>query len=62
MRYVELDGKRYAMRDIHAEYKRQRDEERRQRQLTLFELREDHRPSTQLTARDRHENPQLFER
>jgi hypothetical protein len=36
MRYVTLDGKRYAMRDIHAEYKRQRDDERRQRQLTLF--------------------------
>jgi len=47
MRYVVLDGKRYAMRDVHRLYKEQRDAERRQKQLTLFELKDDSRPPSQ---------------
>ena len=60
MRFVELDGKRYTMRDIHAEYKRQRDEERRAKQLQLFEIKDDSRPPSQCTASGRFAEPLLF--
>jgi hypothetical protein len=62
VRYVTLDGKSYAMRDIHAEYKRQRDEARRVKQLQLFELKEDSRPPSQCTASGRFAEPLLFEK
>jgi len=55
-----LDGRRYAMRDIHKLYKEQRDAERRQRQLTLFELQHDSRPASQRTAEGRLTEPTLF--
>jgi hypothetical protein len=60
MRYVTLDNKRYAMREIHRLYKQQRDEERRARQLTLFDLREDARPVSQRTGDGRYREPLLF--
>jgi len=50
------------MREIHKRYKEQKDEERKQKQLTLFELVEDRRPSTQRTASDRFANPTMFEK
>ena len=58
MRYVELDGKRYAMRDMHQLYKEQK-KEQRQKQLQLFEMKEDSRPVTLRTASDRYANPSL---
>lgn len=61
MRYVILDGGRYAMRDIHKLYQEQRDEERRQKQLTLFELKDDSRPATQKDAAGRYTEPLLIE-
>lgn len=61
MRYVILDGKRYAMRDIHMLYKEQRDEERRKKQLTLFELKEDSRLASQKRVDSRYSEPLLFD-
>ena len=60
MRYVILDGKRYAMRDIHRLYKEQKDA-RKQTQLTLFEMRQDVRPQSQCNADGRYSEPQLFD-
>jgi hypothetical protein len=60
MRYVIIDGKRYEMREIHRLYKKQKDA-RRPRQLTLFELREDARPSSQRDAAGRYSSPTLFD-
>lgn len=60
MRYVTLGNKRYAMREVLRLYKEQRAEERRQKQLTLFELRDDCRPQSQQTASSRYESPLLF--
>jgi hypothetical protein len=61
MRYVILEGKRYAMRDIHKLYKEQRDAERRKVQLTLFEMHHDVRPDTQTNGDGRYQQPLLFE-
>lgn len=52
--------RRYAMRDIHRLYKEQRNEERRARQLTLFELKDDARPPSQRSADGRFSEPLLF--
>ena len=60
MRFVELDGKRYAMRDIHDAYREQK-KARRQTQLTLFALVEDYRPQSQRCADGRFQEPTLFE-
>jgi len=62
MRSVLLDGRRYTLKHIHEEYKRQRDEARKAKQLTLFELREDCRPASQRSAGNRYEEPLLFEK
>jgi hypothetical protein len=59
MRYVVLEGKRYAMRDIHKLYIEQKDA-RKQTQLQLFELKDDSRPATQRTADGRFSEPTLF--
>jgi hypothetical protein len=47
------------MREIHRLYKEQKDA-RRPKQLTLFELREDMRPSSQKSAAGRYLEPLLF--
>jgi hypothetical protein len=60
MRYVTLEGKRWAMRDIHRIYKEQRDALRRERQMVLFELKEDSRPQSQRCADGRYSEPLLF--
>jgi len=61
MRFVELDGKRYPIREVLQRYKQQRAEERRAKQLTLFELKEDSRPTTQRSADGRYAQPLLFD-
>ena len=60
MRSVEIDGKRYAWRDILARYREQAKRER-EPQPTLFELREDARPASQRKAAGRYAEPTLFE-
>lgn len=59
MKYVEIDGRRFAWRDLVALRKAQ--EEPKASQPTLFELREDARPSTQRKAADRFLEPTLFD-
>ena len=61
MRFVTLDGRKYRMKDIHEEYKRQRDAQRRHAQLTLFDLKQDCRPQSQRCADGRYSQPLLFE-
>jgi len=58
-RYIIIDGKSYAWRDILALRR-----EQRQPALplpTLFELREDARPSSQRSAAGRYLEPTLFD-
>lgn len=59
-RYIVIDGKRYAWRDILA----LRREQRRPvlSQPTLFELKEDARPAPEKTAAGRYRELSLFER
>jgi hypothetical protein len=59
-KFIEIDGKRYAWRDILKLRKEQRDENP-DRQLTLFELKVDARPTSQRTASGRYEEPLLFD-
>ena len=60
MRTVTLDGRAYRMRDVLQTYKEQRAQERKAKQLALFEFRDDSRPATQRTAQGRYEEPTLF--
>ena len=60
MKYVIIEGKRIAWRDILA-LRREQKKAHRQEQLTLFELKEDARPQTQQTADGRYQEPLLFE-
>jgi hypothetical protein len=59
MRSVTLEGKRWAMRDIHRLYKEQKDA-RKQTQLQLFELKVDARPVSERTAAARYTEPTFF--
>jgi hypothetical protein len=60
MTYIEIEGKRYAWRDL---LKQQRDQKKaaRRAQPALFELKDDQRPTSQRTASSRFEEPTLFE-
>ena len=59
-KFIEIDGKRYAWRDILKLRKEQR-EKARNAQMTLFEMKDDSRPSSQKTAEGRFTQPLLFE-
>jgi hypothetical protein len=61
MRFVEIDGKRYAWRDI-LQKRREQLQQSRQPQPTLFEMREDARPPSARTAAGRYLEPTLFDR
>jgi hypothetical protein len=61
MRFVEIDGKRYAWKDILKE-RREQLQQSRQPQPTLFDLKEDARPPTERTAAGRYLEPTLFDR
>ena len=60
MRFIEIDGKRYAWRDVLALYREQAKRER-QPQPTLFDLRDDARPPSARTAAGRYLEPTLFD-
>jgi hypothetical protein len=51
--FIVIDGKRHASRDI-LKLRREQRKAARQTQLTLFELKDDHRPATQRTADGRY--------
>ena len=59
MRTIDIDGKRYAWRDILKMRREQKKTERKQ-QLALFELREYARPVSQRTPEGRLTEPTLF--
>ena len=60
MRFIEIDGKRYAWRDIVA-LRREQAKRERQPQPTLFEIKEDARPASQRKAAGRYAEPTLFD-
>ena len=60
MRYLEIDGKRYAWRDL-LKLRREQRKASRQLQPALFELKDDQRPTSQRTASSRFREPTLFE-
>jgi hypothetical protein len=57
--FIVIDGKRYLWRDI-LKLRREQRKATRQRQLPLFELKDDSRPATQRTAEGRFTEPMLF--
>jgi hypothetical protein len=61
MRFVEIDGKRYAWKDI-LQKRREQLRQSRQPQPTLFELKDDARPASERTAAGRYSEPTLFDR
>jgi hypothetical protein len=59
MRFLEIDGKRYAWKDI---LQKRREQLSREPQPALFELKEDTRPPMERTAAGRYFEPTLFDR
>ena len=60
LKFIDIDGKRYAWKDILHLRRKQWEAQRRVQQPTLFELRDDCRPESQQTAAGRYEEPTLF--
>jgi len=60
MRFIDIDGKRYAWRDIIA-LRREQTKRERQPQPTLFDLKDDARPASARTAAGRYLEPMLFD-
>ena len=60
MRFVEINGKRYAWKDI-LQKRREQLQQSRQPQPTLFDLKEDVRPTSQRSADGRYAEPTLFD-
>ena len=60
MKFIIVDGKRYAWRDL-LKLRREQKKAARQAQPALFELQDDQRPESQSTASSRYEEPTLFE-
>jgi hypothetical protein len=60
LKFIEIDGKRYAWKDIVRLRREQIEAKRHVQQPTLFEVRNDSRPASQQTARGRYEEPTLF--
>jgi hypothetical protein len=59
--FIMIDGKRYVWKDI-LRLRREQRKAARQKQLTLFALKEDIRPASQRTVEGRFTEPLLFER
>ena len=59
-KFIEIDGKRYAWRDILQLRREQKRAQARGEQPTLFELKEDCRPVADRTAAGRYREPSLF--
>jgi hypothetical protein len=60
LKYIEIDGKRYAWKDIVRLRREQTAASREKQQPTLFKLRRDCRPASQQTVRGGYEEPTLF--
>jgi hypothetical protein len=61
LKYVEVGGKRYLWAELLKLRREQQKAARQPQQETLFDLRDDRRPSTQTNASDRYANPLLFD-
>lgn len=61
MKYIVIEGRAFLWRSILELRRQQRKAARQPPQPTLFELHEDCRPQTQLTAAGRFSEPLLFE-
>jgi hypothetical protein len=61
LKFIEIDGKRYAWKDIVRLRREQIEAQRTVQQPTLFKLRDDCRPASQQTAAGRYKEPTLFE-
>jgi hypothetical protein len=59
MRYIEIDGKKYAWTDL-LKLRREQGKAARRAQPALFELQDYERPRSQRTASSRYEEPTLF--
>jgi hypothetical protein len=59
-KFIDIDGKRHAWKDLLRLRKEQLEALRRAQQPTLFELRDDCRPASQQSAAGRYEEPTLF--
>lgn len=59
-RFIEIDGRCHAWRDLVARRRTQAGPP--PAQPTLFELREDHRPAGERNAAERYREPSLFTR
>jgi len=59
-RYIVIDGKHYAWREIVA-LRREQARREREPQPTLFELRVDVRPAAERSAAGRYAEPSLFD-
>jgi hypothetical protein len=59
MRFIEIDGKRYAWKDILQKRREQR--QAALPQPTLFELKDDARPPSERSAAGRYAEPTLFD-
>ena len=59
MKYIVIEGKRIAWRDL-LKLRREQRRQARSAQLTLFELKEDARPQAERTASGRYQEPSLF--
>jgi hypothetical protein len=61
LKYIEIDGKRYAWKDIVRLRREQTAGAHQKQEATLFDLRYDCRPASQQTAAGRYKEPTLFE-
>jgi len=59
-KFIEIDGKRIAWRDVLQRRREQIEACAEPGQPALFELREDHRPASDRTAAGRYLEPSLF--
>jgi hypothetical protein len=60
LKFIEIEGKRYAWADI-LKLRREQRRALRQPQLMLFPLRNDSRPAAHRTASGRYESPTFFD-
>jgi hypothetical protein len=60
LRFIDIDGKRYAWKEILRLRRERIAAAREKQQPTLFKLRRDRRPPSQQNVRGRHEEPSLF--
>lgn len=60
LRFIEIEGKRYLWRDVLQLRREQKKANARAQQPTLFELKDDTRPTAERTAAGRYREPTLF--